>query len=476
MKSKLSFILLSISLFGCPINPKPKPPVPTPTPPVSEVGRPTIPIGLDLLLRVKDSKFIRNNSSHSVVGAIPCWPPDNTGDKLYLDGELIQYWWPLVSPDWIVKTTPKGVNAFHIRPGPFDSSESCCGMEEIGGPYAPDKSWNTKFWDRYHVALRQAVKSKGNVEVDVLDGWIIKHAVYGDVKMPWPSEDINSASKLPFNESVKSWVKKNIYESCNYGNVIYQIGNENNLMVGWTPEWERAMFNLIRESEQQEGCKQIVHLIGSNTKDWDGPYDYFSSHDAREGDNPIAGRPVSVNEYNPHITPSSFHAKFCSAKKNGQAFWYWRSDGSNQDQDASLNSLDCDSSPVSSCPAPLPPREKLTIRLNCSDTGICDSTPVVEGVHDYCASIGMGDFFGQPRFGCPMRNECPDTPGYEGMCEDRLPCEQYAIQSPAPIFTTDGRLDYLGYPSELAFRVRCYECSWIQVCDGTGKVCTKHTF
>lgn len=463
-------------LTGCPKPPKP--PVITPTPtPIVDVGRPASPVGLDLLVRVADQKFTRADGPYSMTGAIPCWPPDNTNDVLKVDGQVIDYFWPLVSADWISVTKAKGANMYHMRPGPFDTAEICCGLQDVGGPYKADGTFNEAFFGRYHEGIRAALNNKANVEVDVLDGWIIKHAVYGDVKMPWPAPDVHSASSLPLNASVKAWVKKNVYESCNYGNVIYQIGNENNLMVGWTPEWERAMFAEIREAEKQPGCGQIVHLIGSNTRDWDGPYDYFSSHDAREGDAPVAGRPMSVNEYNPHMTPAAFQARYCAAKQAGQAFWYWRSDGSDADQDASLNSFNCDNPPSTfSCPSPLPPREQLTIRLNCSDTGICDSTPVVEGVHDYCASIGMGDFYGQPRFGCPMRNECPDTPGYEGMCEDRLPCEQYALQRSAPVFTTDGRLDYLGYPPDLAFRVRCYECTWIQVCDGTGKVCSKHVF
>ena len=39
---------------------------------------------------------------------------------------------------------------------------------------------------------------------------------------------------------------------------------------------------------------------------------------------------------------------------------------------------------------------------------------------EFCASIGMGEIGGQPRCGCPVRNECP---GFK--CEERAACERY---------------------------------------------------
>lgn len=489
---------LLVSLLGCP-PPKPTPPPdpcagktpicalqseldcwtvvdgacvfkPAPTPPPDISYRPDIPVGLETLLRTKDQKFIRERQAgpFAIAGAIPCWPPDGTGEKLYVDGVLTDYYWPLVSADWIKKTTAKGFNTYHMRPGPFDVSNICCGLEDVGAPYAADGSWNQKFWSRYQDALIAATGAKANIEVDVLDGWVVKHAVYGDVNMPWPATDVQSAVKLPLNDSVRTWVKKNVYESCNYGGVIYQIGNETSLMAGWTPEWERAMYAEIRAAEQQPGCGEIVHLIGSNSRDWDGPYDYFSSHDPREGGAPVAGRPMSVNEYNPAQTVAGFHAKYCEAKKAGQAFWYWRSDGTDAVQDASLNSIDCDAPPVSTCTAPLPDRELLVWQVGCADNGtnhVCDPTPNVTRSLEYCTAIGMGEYNGQPRATCPARNECP---GFD--CENRLACEQYLIEAPAPVITSDGEIQYF---DDNKFKVKIFGGTWVQFCNGPGTKCRK---
>lgn len=456
------------SLIGCGGN-KPPVVVPTPPPPVVQSGRPDTIVGQDQMIRTQGAKFVINEKPHAVVGTIPCWPTDGTGDKLYVEGKLIDYWWPLVSPDWIEYTGTKGGNMYHMRPGPFDISSICCGLEDVGAPYAADGSWNTKFWDRYHVALRAAVKAKANVEVDVLDGWIIKHAVYGDVAMPWPAEDVHSATSLPFNRSVKTWVLKNVYESCNYANVVYQIGNENQLMLGWTPEWERAMYALIREAEKQPGCVGVVHAIGSNTEDWEGPYEYFASHDAREGGAPVAGRPMSVNEYNPHMTPATFHQKFCEAKAAGQAFWYWRSDGTDEDQNLSLNSLNCDEAPQTGCNAPLPDRDKLVWSVTCATNGICDPTPTVTASCEFCDAIGMGEMGGIVRCTCPARNECPPDGSDVDDCKSRLACEQYLMEAPSPVVTSDGEVQFV---DDNKFRAKTTG-TWLEFCNGPGTKCKK---
>jgi hypothetical protein len=91
-----------------------------------------------------------------------------------------------------------------------------------------------------------------------------------------------------------------------------------------------------------------------------------------------------------------------------------------------------------SCTAPLPPKvwtaETLPDgwgsdqigqprwELGCVPHGnVVDCTPkVAPHACDYCAAIGMGDIGGQPRCGCPVRNECP---GFK--CEERAACEAY---------------------------------------------------
>lgn len=97
-----------------------------------------------------------------------------------------------------------------------------------------------------------------------------------------------------------------------------------------------------------------------------------------------------------------------------------------------------DPPPAGGCTAPLPPKvwtaETLPDgwgsdqigqprwEIGCVPHGnVVDCTAkVAPRACDYCASIGMGEIGGQPRCGCPVRNECP---GFK--CEERVACEAY---------------------------------------------------
>jgi hypothetical protein len=122
-----------------------------------------------------------------------------------------------------------------------------------------------------------------------------------------------------------------------------------------------------------------------------------------------------------------------------------------------------------SCPNPLPDRDKLQWKLNASGQW-WDATPTQQSACDYCASIGMGTIGGVQRCGCPARNECPDTPGYEGMCQSRVPCEQYLIEAKAPVFTTDG---ILKIDPNSEWRARQTGGTYLQVCNGPGTKCLR---
>ena len=554
------------SLLGCPKPPTPTPsPTPTPTPVVDT--RPAEPVYLDYLLRQEGGKFTMGGKPYDLVGAIPCWPTDGTGEQLYVDGKLIPYWWSLVSPEWIDHVKTKGANAVHVRLGPTIDDDACCGMEEVGGPYTYDNfQWNEGYWARLHKVLHHAGRAGFTVEVDVLDGWVVKHAAWGDVTMPWPSDDVAKAYVLPMNPSVKKWFDKVIFETCNYANVVYEIGNENDLAPNWTSEYEREAHRVIRALEQSAGCANVVHMIGSNTSDWGGPYDYFASHDPSATLKPVGGRPLEVNEYNPHLSPQSFHTRLCEARATGQSFWYWRSDGSDAIQDESLNliKVPCGGTPacylvpgdrltgmtstttveLNAAKAAVgdvcgkPPDEslqRLAVQLNAQGScavkdedrvfikrtdgnideqravaytdgcwtnkpylntfsggggGGCsnpvaapvsefashwngswyDGTPLRTSDCAYCTSIGMGEINGTPRCSCPIRNECPDTPGYEGKCEQRVACERVAMGGLAT-WQGDGTVE-VNMSNENHLQARCSNCTWLKVCNTDGSVCS----
>jgi hypothetical protein len=558
--------LAGVVLMGASCGkPHPQPPTPpTPTPPPVETGRPTTPVFTNLVLRQSGGRF-----TSPFNGAIPCWPTDGTGEILKVDGRVIPYWWSLTSPEWIDHIKEKGASAVHLRLGPAAGSEACCGMQDVGGPYTMDGTdWNQPYWDRLHSILRHAGEKGILVELDLLDGWVIKHALAGDVKMPWSDEDVHRAMIVPFSPATQKWLEKVVFETCPYGNLVYQVGNENDLTPGWSETYERAVFDFVRQRENGTGCNgAIVHMVGSNTVDYGGPYDYFSSHSSGAELKPIGGRPISVNEYNPHLAPATYKDRLCEAQATGQAFWYWRSDGTDSTQDESLALIkapcgaggctitigDIIQGMTSATTAPLnaakaavgdvcgkPPEESLTrlaaqltaqgecatkdedrvfIRRpdgnadeqhavaytdgcwagvpyrytfaagggSCSNpsaqpvtifaaawrNGWYDATPLRQD-HDYCVSIGMGTMGGpdgQPRGICPIRNECPDTPGYEGKCEQRIPCEQVAMGGFAT-WQGDGQIEVNpGNANHL--QARCPNCTWLKVCNADGSTCSE---
>jgi hypothetical protein len=455
---------------------------PVVVPPPSE-GRPTSPMYLPPV-RSEGGRWVRDGQPLNLVGAIPCWPTDGTGEKLIVDGQQIPYLWPLVSTEWIDHVRGKGANAVHLRAGPIGTSDTIAEMQVIGGPYTADGSdWNPKWWALLHRIIRHAGEAGFVAEIDGLDGWVVKNTIAGSWHMPFPAPDVYTAMQLPINPSVRKWIFKLVYETCLYGHATYQVGNETGVSgVGWSAEWERAMYALFREAEKQPGCDdQVVHMVGSNSSDVDGPYDYLVSHWTNGATGPIAGRPTEVNEYNPSLTPGQFMSLHCAAKRAGQSFWYWRSDGSDSRQDETLDLLKAGCDVPAECPAPQPNRENLAFNVACKPNGVCDATPLSTRDVGYCASIGMPyqpDGV-TPRGACPMRNECPDTPGFEGMCESRLVCEQYALSVPgvcnatAPLWRSDGEVVL---EDQYGFRARCNGCTWLEACNCDGSRCERGVF
>lgn len=479
-------LLLTLSLLSigasCGHKPPPvTPPTPPPTPPpVVEEGRPTSSVYLTSLIRNDGTgRWTMGGKPTVLVGATPCWPTDGTGEVLRVEGRPIPYLWPLVSTEWMEHTAKKGANLYHMRPGPIGSEDTCCGLQSIGGPYlaGTPRLPNPAFWSVVHKAHHYAGKNGLVIQDSVFDGWVAKNdqSIGGDMHMPFPPQDASTPFSLPINPSVRRWVFDYVHEVCNYANLMWEVGNETSLGPGWSPAWERSMFALIREAEQQTGCDGIVHVIGSNSRDFDGPYDYMVSHWPESLTGPQSGKPMMINEYNPSLNPAQFKNLLCTAKKAGQTFFYWRSDGTDARQDESLNMLAaCDAPPV--CPTPQPDRSKLGWSVPCKPNGVCDATPLHTKDIGYCTSIGkgIGPDGVTPNATCSIRNECPDTAGYEGMCESRVACEQFALSVPgvctatAPLWKSDGEVVL---EDAFGFRARCNGCTWLKACNCDGSNC-----
>lgn len=474
-----------------------------PPPPPPETGRPAAPLGTAVEQRQTGGKF-----KYDVVGVIPVWPPDGPDgtapSSFLLDGRKIPYLWPLFSAEWADAAKAKGVTDLYVRFGPEPKSNACCGLEEVGGPLldADPTQLNPAYWKVFHQAMRRATANGQRVLMSLgPDGWRVKHWAWdhnpqmlrgapslvdrhmlkagATVDLPWSFEENQHLMDVPLSAPVKRWIQQVAFETCNYSNMYVELSNESDLTPGWTPDWERALYYEWRHAEQQPGCGLVIHMVGSNSRDEGGPYDFMISHNPNENLESNGARPVVANEYNPALAPATVQARLCEAKANGQAFWYWRSDGDDAAFQQTMDALECGAPPpVGACPYPQPDRERLVINLACDEKSICDATPQNSGDFTYCSYIGMGDYNGQPRYTCPMRNECGDGPASDVpgainyQCDKRLACEQYALQRYAPLWFSDGAVTLL---DANGFRVKV-EGTWVEACDGLGQHCTRREY
>jgi hypothetical protein len=441
-------------LLGCPKRKPPQPPQPPPVVTQDDTKPPAEPVGFDNALRQEGGRFVVAGQPFEVRGAIPCWPPDLPGGEpgpLRAAGREIPYMWTLTSAEWIDHAKAVGgANLFHVRLGPYRDDKLCCGMAAVGGPFLVDGSFNPRF-DAYLLKLVwHALRAGVYVEVDIDDAWGFKHQCNGDdVGYALDCEPRITPARRRYYEHYVGLLK-------NFGNVVFLLGNEADLTPTWTPAQEREKFALVR------GIEGGGHMIGSNSRDYAGPYDYFASHARGAVDSPVNGRPVWVNEYNPSLSVGEFAQCFSEMKARGGACWYWRSDGSDEVQEASLAVMK--GGPVTDYGCSLNPKPDLSTLDwwidQRSRPGTIDTTPMIRGNHDHCVNVGMSEFDRQPRFNCPLANEGDPR---------RVPCEQWAIKGTHPLFRSDGEVSCVDVA---CFRVRTTG-TWLEVCDNEGQHCKR---
>lgn len=257
------------------------------------------------------------------------------------------YGWPLVDDAWIDLTSGYGVTFLHVRLGPFltgPAGES--DWADVGGAYpevdgrADLDAWNEPFWDRVRALLASAGEHGMWVEVDVADGWAIKHCRWGDLPgySAWDptfnvqGEDLcATAGSGPIEPGSRHdlWARKVFEETGRFGNVLYQDGNELGLVDGYASAWTLSLRDLLRETEAAQGYAR--HLLGTNTGDpatmqADG-IELVELHQASAPDPASClGRVCLSNEYNPDppLPPDQIVTEHCAARAAGTYFWYWR--------------------------------------------------------------------------------------------------------------------------------------------------------
>jgi hypothetical protein len=272
------------------------------------------------------------------------------------------YGWPLFDETWVDYLAPNKVNFLHVRLGPFltttqngetDWATTGGGYVEANGK-ADLSQFNAKFWTRVHTLVTYAHDHGMNVEVDVADGWAIKHCVWGDIPgySAWDAafnvqaeDDCTKAANAPVAAGSihDQWIRKVIQETGGFDNVVYQDGNEIGLVTGYTSAWTTSMQAIVRDEEAKN--KFGHHLFGTNSGDatamQSAEVEYVEMHQTAPLASPSFGKPSLVNEYNPTpaLTAAQSKANYCTARANGTYYWYWRHDQTQDVMDAALASI-----------------------------------------------------------------------------------------------------------------------------------------
>jgi hypothetical protein len=272
------------------------------------------------------------------------------------------YGWPLFDESWVDYVATKKVNFLHARLGPFltttpngetDWAATGGGYVESNGK-ADLSQFNAKFWTRLRALVAYARAAGMNVEIDVADGWAVKHCLWGDIPgySAWDSafnaqgtDACTGAGSGPVvAQSIHdAWIRKVVLETGSFDNVIYQDGNEIGLVAGYATAWSTSMEAIVRDEESKHGYGR--HLFGTNSGSaatmQDAAIDYGELHQDLPAASPAAcaGKPCLVNEYNPNpaLDAPTLHQRYCDARAAGTYFWYWRHDQAQGVMDATLD-------------------------------------------------------------------------------------------------------------------------------------------
>src|SRR3990167_894927 len=195
-----TLLILSLTLLFACVPKNPPQPIPTPPP----IPQPTIEFP-NLLLRQSEGRLTRNGQPFLMSQAIPCWDPE----------EINHYGWGGFTQEWIYYTKPFGVNTYYIRLGPSKNFDQWTnGLSYQHSSYInndPAQGFDPVWWKRATDMCRAAGRSDASCQVDIIDAWICKHAVWGDFESPWSAEDVRACTNhiTPVQEA---FVRKAVQE------------------------------------------------------------------------------------------------------------------------------------------------------------------------------------------------------------------------------------------------------------------------
>jgi hypothetical protein len=316
-----------LALSACThVQPKPPGPITPPTPPPESTG----PVDGQMLLHRAGSQLVQSDgNAFDFRGAVACCntEPGEPNPK-----------WPLASEIWLDWMKAQGnINAVHVRLGPWRAilgteselewSDAGGGYLEVGGK-ADLTQFNPKFWATVDGLLSAAARRGIWVEVDLIDGWGIKHCGMGDIPdyHPWSArnnvqgEDHCSARVDAVQEA---WLRQAAKVAGRHGNVIFETSNEGGLIRGWNAGWEETIIAVVKGEEA--ALNYPHHIISSNAERDVPSADWVEFHTNGQPAAP-ASKITGTNEYNPEpsLSGSTVVANYCTARGQGTYYWLWR--------------------------------------------------------------------------------------------------------------------------------------------------------
>lgn len=264
-------------------------------------------------------------------------------EVVYCCAETFGSGWPGVSRDAIDKCLRLGrCTLVHQRVGPFVSGNEPIeypaggGYAEVGGKADLDR-WNEPYWTAQAEVIRYAGLHGVVVERVIVDDWGVANESWasGDAPAawyPWASQGNVQGEAAHVEGTVgpreEVFIRKNVATSCGFSNVVYQLGQEEKNVSGYTYEGvTKRRAAIVRDEEQKRGCP--AHLLSqSSEKDesFRAPETQWTVLHGYLPDEPFEERVTSNNECcnGDGLTGPQIAAAWCRAEANGSHVAIWR--------------------------------------------------------------------------------------------------------------------------------------------------------
>lgn len=233
---------------------------------------------------------------------------DATGAPVHLLGAILvdkAFGWPGSNGRGLDVLSQAGANWTHIRMGPH-------------GPGSPDSDYQPDVALNEGPAAASWAFSAGiALEVDVIDGWVMKHSNEAP-RFSFYNWDCNTTQGRPTREQLE-WATRVATAFRGHPNVMFQTSNEGFDCPPWggsKVDWEVGIRDAIRAAAPG-------HLIGTNSQGSkiERYFDYVNHH-GEFAEGATNGRPLMINETG-SLSPEEWETQARAARAMGTSFHWW---------------------------------------------------------------------------------------------------------------------------------------------------------